>query len=115
MISNARITDYERKLVLSGVDLKKEETIYKETKEALLKYCGNNKDTSCEPGAVAQISAENTFFGGKFGRGQGRSSRGFPPRRPPPPVDKDFDPNLYHPQVQRDNMETKGKKINPKK
>ena len=115
MISNARITDYERKLVLSGVDLKKEETIYKETKEALLKYCGNNKDTSCEPGAVAQISAENTFFGGKFGRGQGRSSRGFPPRRPPPPIDKDFDPNMYHPQVQRDNMDTKGKKINPKK
>ena len=41
IIKNSNISDHDRKLVLSGIDLSKPETIYKETKKALIKYCGD--------------------------------------------------------------------------
>ena len=114
MIENAGISEQDEKLVLSGVDLNNEATIYKETKAAIIKYCG---DVKAAPGTVGvQIASDSTYWQGAGGRGRGRyPQRSFPPRKPPPPIDKNFDPDKYHPQIQRDNMETAGKRINPKK
>ena len=39
LTENASISEHDRKLVLSGVDLDKPEDIYKDSKKALLKYC----------------------------------------------------------------------------
>ena len=113
LIRNAGISEQDEKLILSGIDLKDNATIYKNTKLALIKYCGENKSA---PGvAGVQIASDGTYWQGTGGRGRGKFQGRYPPRRPQPPVDKNFDPMKYHPQIQRDNMDTAGKRINPKK
>ena len=112
MVKNAGITEQDEKLILSGINLDNEATIYKETKLSLIKYCGDTKHLTGSSGAV-NIAGDGVYWQGA-GRGRGKF-RPFPPRRPPPPVQKDFDPNKYHPKIQRDNMDLAGKKINPKK
>ena len=68
LLTNARVSENDRKLVLSGIDLDKPETIYKETKAALLKYCGDHKATPCDSGDGVQLAPENTFWtGGRAG------------------------------------------------
>ena len=52
LIENASISEHDKKLVLSGVDLEKFDEIYNATKKALLKYRGNDSSPSCSAGAA---------------------------------------------------------------
>ena len=108
LIYNVNISDHDRKLVLSGVDLTKPDAIYKDTKTALLKYCGDAKTAACAEGGGAFLAPESTFWTG--------TRRKFPPKKPRPGADnKDFNPDGYHPRIQRDNMRPYNNKMNPKK
>ena len=42
LTENANISERDKKLIQSGVDLDKPTEIYESTKTALLKYCGND-------------------------------------------------------------------------
>ena len=52
LTKNANISEHDKKLVLSGVDLDKPEDIYEDTKKALLKYCGNDSSPLYTAGAT---------------------------------------------------------------
>ena len=114
LTENANISEHDKKLVMSGVDLDKPTEIYESTKKALLKYCGNDSSPLGSGGAAAgQILApESTFFSGRdrgFNsfRGRGRSR--------PRGDDHNFDPDRYHPKLDRSNLKLDGKKVNAKK
>ena len=62
LITNANISEHDRKLVLSGLDLSKPKTIYNERKLALLKYCGDAKSAACAEGRGAMLHPESTFW-----------------------------------------------------
>ena len=114
LTENANISEQEKKLVLSGVDLEKPEEIYEATKKAPLKYCRNDSSPICSVGAaVGQILApESAFFSGR-----GRGSNSFRGRGNPRPRgdDQNFDQGRYHPKLDRSNLKLDGKKINSKK
>ena len=52
LTENANISEHDKKLVLSGVDLDKPTEICESTKKPLLKYCGNDSSPSCSAGAA---------------------------------------------------------------
>ena len=114
LIENANISEQDRKLVMFGVDLDSSEEIYKATKKAILKYCGNDSSRTCSArAAVRRIpTPEFAFFSGR-----GRGSNTFRGRGNPRPRgdDQNFDPGRYHPKLDRSNLELDGKKINAKK
>ena len=64
LTENANISEHDKKLVLSGVDLDKPEEIYESTKKALLKYCGNDSSPLCSAGAAVGpiLAPESAFF-----------------------------------------------------
>ena len=114
LTENANISEHDKKLVLSGVDLDKPTEIYESTKKALLKYCGNDSSPSCSAGAAAGpiLAPESTFFSGR-----GRGFNNFQGRGRPRPRgdDHNFDPDRYHPKLDRSNLKLDGKKVNAKK
>ena len=67
LTENANISEHDKKLVLSGVDLDKPADIYESTKKALLKYCGNDSSPSCSAGAAAglTLAPDTAFFSGR--------------------------------------------------
>ena len=114
LIKNANISEHDKKLVLSGVDLYKADKMYEDTKKALLKYCGNDSSSSCLVGAAVgpNLDPESIFFTGR-GRGLNRLRGRGNPR--PRGDDQNFDPDRYHPKFERSNLDLDGKKINAKK
>ena len=79
LITNSNISEHDRKLVLSGINLADPQTIFEETKKALIKYCGDSKNPACTEGGGAILSPESTFWNshetGAFRRG-GYGGRG---------------------------------------
>ena len=114
LTENANISEQDKKLVLSGVDLYKPTEIYECTKKALLKYCGNDSSPSCSLGAAVGpiLAPESAFFSGT-----GRGSNSFRRRGNPRPRGdgQNFDPDRQHPKWDRPNLKLDGKKVNPKK
>ena len=128
LIKNAKISDHDRKIVLSAIDLKKPAEIYKDTKMSLLKFCGEMTTISCsQEGAGAMLSPEVAFWstrGGRPGssggaRGHGNFWRGSfsgkPGKKRTDMHSVTLDPSGFKPEIQRDNMVLDGKKHNAKK
>ena len=92
LIENAQISEHDKKLVLSGVNIDKSGEIYEATKKALLKYCGIDSSSLCSAGAALGpfLTPENTFFTGGGQSFNNYKGRGYPRRR-----GYDPDPNRY--------------------
>ena len=128
LIKNAKISDHDRKIVLSAVDLKKPEEIYKDTKTSFLKFCGDMTTISCsQEGAGAMLSLEGSFWSTRGGcpgssggvRGHGNFWRGSftgkPGKKRTDLHSVTLDPSGFKLEIQRDNMVLDGKKHNSKK
>ena len=113
LTENASISEHDRKLVLSGIDLDKPEDIYKDSKKALLKYCGNDSSPcSAEASGGPLLAPESTFFSG---RGRGWNNFRGKGKSRPRGDDHNFDPDRYHPKLNRDGLQLDGKQVNAKK
>ena len=77
--------------------------IYESTKKALLKYCGNDSSPSCSTGAAAGpiLALESAFFSGRDRVFNSFRARG---RSRPKGDDHNFDPDRYHPKLDRSNL-----------